>query len=236
MERKMIMERKALVLAMVAVMVLGWGISVGAAAAPAAAAETKGQVTLSWDQFVKITGYDPTKKGGQVITVKWDEIEKLLGVKKIDRVGAAATVDLPWTEFRALLEYSVKAGKGDTTPPPTDYVVTSGTYEGTLSGDSAEFTATIEINVLREKGWKRIPVLPATVALRSSKLPDGVHLNVQGSNYEILTNKTGKIPVQLTFAVAITKSGGMNSVSFARALSGPAWSSSQSTATRWTSR
>jgi len=214
------MERKAIIWAMVTVMVLGWGVSVGAAAAPAAAAETKGQVTLSWDQFVKITGYDPTKKGGQVITVKWDEIEKLLGVKKIDRVGAAATVDLPWTEFRALLEYSVKAGKGDTTPPPTDYVVTSGTYEGTLSGDSAEFTATIEINVLREKGWKRIPVLPATVALRSSKLPDGVHLNVQGSNYEILTNKTGKIPVQLTFAVAITKSGGMNSVSFARALSG----------------
>jgi len=217
----MIMERKAIIWATVAVMVLALGVSVDAAAPPAAAAAaTKGQVTLSWDQFVKITGYDPTKKGGQVITVKWDEIEKLLGVKKIDRVGAAATVDLPWTEFRALLEYSVKAGKGDTSPPPTDYVVTSGTYEGTLSGKSAEFTATIELNVLREKGWKRIPVLPATVALRSSELPDGVHLNVQGSNYEVLTNKTGKIPVKLTFAVAITKSGGMNSVSFSRALSG----------------
>jgi len=214
------MERKAIIWAAVAVMVLGWGVSAGAAAPAAPAAETQGQVTLSWDQFVKITGYDPTKKGGQVITVKWDEIEKLLGVKKIDRVGAAATVDLPWTEFRALLEYSVKAEKGDTTPPPADYVVTSGTYEGTLSSDSAEFVATMEINVLREKGWKRIPVLPAAVALKSSKLPDGVHLNVQGANYEILTNKTGKIPVQLTFAVAVTKSGGMNSVSFARALPG----------------
>jgi len=214
------MERKAIILAAVAVMVLALGVSVDAAAPPAPGAETKGQVTLSWDQFVKITGYDPAKKGGQVITVKWNEIEKLLGVKKIARVGAAATVDLPWTEFRALLEYSVKAGKTDTTPPPTDYVVTSGAYEGTLSGDSAEFVATIELNVLREKGWKRIPVLPATVALRSSKLPDGVHLNVQGRNYEVLTNKTGKIPVQLTFAVAITKSGGMNSVNFARTLSG----------------
>ena len=214
------MERKAIIWATVAVMVLGWGVSAGAAAPPAAAAESKGQVTLSWDQFVKITGYDPTKKGGQVITVKWDEIEKLLGVKKIDRVGAAATVDLPWTEFRALLEYSVKAGKGDTTPPPTDYVVTSGDYTGTLSGESAEFVATIELDVLREKGWKRIPVLPATVALKSSKLPDGAYLNVQGANYEVLTNKTGKIPVQLTFAVAITKSGGMNSVNFARSLPG----------------
>ena len=214
------MKRKAIILAAVCAMVLGWGSLSDAAAPPKAAADDAGQVTLSWSQFVKITGYDPTKKGGQVITVKWAEVEKLLGVKKIDRVGAAATVDLPWTEFRALLEYSVKKDKPDTAPPPTDYIVTSGTYAGTLSADSAKFIATIELNVLQEKGWKRIPVLPATVALESSKLPEGVHLNVQGANYEILTNKSGKISVELTFAVAVTKSGGTNSVGFTRALAG----------------
>ena len=212
------MKRNAMVLAVIGAMVLGWS---GIAAAAEPKPDGKGQVTLSWDQFVKITGYDPAKKkGGQVITVKWDEIEKLLGVKKIDRMGAATTVDLPWTEFRALLEYSVKKDKTDATPPPTDYVVTSGAYEGVLSGKGAEFTANIEINILREKGWKRIPVLPAAVALKSSKLPEGVHLNVQGSNYEILTNKTGKISAQLVFNVAVTKSGGANSVSFTRTLSG----------------
>jgi len=199
-------------------MVLGWAGQLGAAQP---AADDKGQVTLSWAQFVKITGYDPTKKGGgQVITVKWDEIEKLMGVKKIDRVGAAATVDLPWTEFRALLEYSVNKGKPDTSPPPTDYVVTASTYEGTLGGKSAEFTASMEINILRDKGWKRIPILPATVALKDPKLPEGVHLNVQGANYELLTNKTGKISVQLAFTVAVTKSGGANSVGFTRTLPG----------------
>jgi hypothetical protein len=218
MERKMIMERKAIILVTVCAMVLALGVSIGSAAPPVV--DAKGQVTLSWDQFVKITGYDPSKKGGQVITVKWDEIEKLLGVKKIARVGAAATVDLPWKEFRALLEYSVKKDKTDKAPPPTDYVVTSTTYEGTLSGDNAEFTATMEINVLKEKGWKRIPIIPVTVALKSSKLPEGVHLNVHGSNYEILTTKTGKIPVQLKFAVAVTKSGGANSVNFNRVVPG----------------
>ena len=213
------MKRNAMVMAVMGAMVLGLcGLS--EAAAPPKPASADGQVTLSWAQFVKITGYDPTKKGGQVITVKWNEVEKLLGVKKIARVGAAATVDLPWTEFRALLEYSVKKDKVDATPPPTEYIVTAGTYEGTLSADSAEFTATIELNILKEKGWKRIPVLPATVALKSSKLPEGVHLNVQGSNYEIITDKTGKIPISLTFAVAVTKSGGANSVGFTRTLQG----------------
>ncbi|MDP6637473.1 MAG: hypothetical protein QGG42_21450 [Phycisphaerae bacterium] len=212
------MKRKATILVVICAMVLVWGGQVGAAA-PKAAAGDGGQVTLSWDQFVKITGYDPTKKGGQVITVKWAEIEKLLDVKKIDRVGAAATVDLPWTEFRALLEYSVKKGKPGS-PPPADYVVTSGAYDGVLTEKGAAFTAVIEINILREKGWKRIPVLPATVALRSSKLPEGVHLNVQGSSYELLTEKTGKIPVELVFEVAVTKSGGTNSVTFTRTLPG----------------
>ncbi len=212
------MKRNAMILVTVGAMILSFGVSIVSAAPPAV--DAKGQVTLSWDQFVKITGYDPSKKGGQVITVKWDEIEKLLGVKKIDRVGAAATVDLPWKEFRALLEYSVRKDKTDKAPPPTDYVVTSTAYDGVLSGDNAEFTATMEINVLKEKGWKRIPILPATVALKSSKLPEGVHLNVQGGYYEILTTKTGKIPVTLKFAVAVTKSGGANSLGFTRVVSG----------------
>jgi len=213
------MERKAIMLAAVVVVLAAQLCPAGAAAPKAPAADAKGQVILSWDQFVKITGYDPAKKGGQVITVKWSEMEKLLGVKKIARVGDAATVDLPWTEFRALLEYSVKKDK-PADPPPADYVVVSGSYEGTLAADSAEFTVTAEINILREKGWKRIPILPATVALKSSKLPDGVHLNVQGNNYELLTPKTGKITAVLTFAVSVTKSGGGSSVNFARVLPG----------------
>jgi len=213
------MKRSVMISAVVCAMVLGLCGPV-LAAAPKAAPDDGGQVTLSWAQFVKITGYDPTKKGGQVITVKWAEIEKLLDVKKIDRVGDAATVDLPWTEFRALLEHSVRKGKGSTAPPPADYVVLGGTYDGTLTEKGAVFTATIEVNVLREKGWKRIPVFPATVALKSSKLPEGVHLNVQGAGYELLTEKTGKISAEFTFAVAVTKSGGANAVSFVRTLPG----------------
>ena len=76
-------------------------------AAPAAAQEPpvdvgRGKITLSWDEFVKITGYDPARKDGQVLTVPWSEVENLLGVK-VEKVGEGATVDLPWQEFKALL-------------------------------------------------------------------------------------------------------------------------------------
>ena len=196
-------------------------ITTGMMAAPPTPAEGS-KVVLTWKEFVKITGFDPTGKsgGGQVIKVPWSDIEKLLDVK-VDRVGTDATVDLPWKEFKALLEYSVKTKKVDKKPaPPADFIVSDSLYTGTLSPDGAVFTLDLKVNILKDKGWKRIPVLPATVALKSSTLPEGVHLNVYGSYYELLTAKTGEIAVQLTFATAVTKSAGTNIVSFARPAAG----------------
>ena len=77
----------------------------------------RGQVTLSWDEFVQITGYDPARKGGQVVTVPWKDVESMLGVK-VERVGKATTVDLPWRDFKALLEWSVKRQEPKAKPAP----------------------------------------------------------------------------------------------------------------------
>ena len=175
----------------------------------------KGQVILSWDEFVKITGFDPSKKpdGQDVLTVPWAEVKKLLGVK-VDILDKD-TVDLPWQEFKKLLEWSVqrKVPKPDV-PPPTDYIVASSHYEGKLSADGATFTMKVALEILRKKGWKRIPVLPSTVAVTRAKLPEGVHLNSTGGNYEILTEKSGSVPIELDFAVAVRKSAGTNHLNF----------------------
>ena len=65
----------------------------------------RGQVVLTWDEFVKITGYDPSKKGQQVVTIPWKEVESLLGVELKGKVPMDRTmVDLPWADFKALLE------------------------------------------------------------------------------------------------------------------------------------
>ncbi|MBL7133909.1 MAG: hypothetical protein ISS78_07415 [Phycisphaerae bacterium] len=210
------MKRMVTMLMVVAVAATGlWA----APPKPEPAVNGKGQVILSWDEFVKITGFDPLKQkvqGRQVIKVPWADIEKLLGVK-VENVGKVTTVDLPWQEFKALLEYSVRKDKPKDDPPvPTDYIVASSSYEGTLSAEGAEFVLTLKLNVLKKKGWKRIPLLPATVALKDSTLPAETYLNVSGKSYELLTEKSGPLEVKLTFASAVTKTAGTNRVQFDR--------------------
>ena len=186
-------------------------------AKPPELGEGKGQVTLSWDEFVKITGYDPARKGAQVLTIPWSQVEELTGLK-VEGAVKNATVDLPWNEFKALLQWSMK--REETAPPPTDHIVQSSQYAGVLSGDGANFTLAAKLNILRKKGWKRIPLLPATVALTKSTLPAGVFLNAAGANYELLTEETGPIDVTVEFSVAVKKSAGINQVNFNRILPG----------------
>jgi len=182
-------------------------------------AASKGQVTIGWAEFVKITGYDPMKAGGQMLSIPWPEVQKLIGVK-VQGIGEGTIVDLPWKEFKALLEWSIQREAGETAPPPTDFIVTSSQYAGTLSSKSAAMTLNAKINILRKKGWKRIPVLPLTVALGKTTLPKGVFLNATGGSYELLTEASGEIDVVIEFSAAVKSNGGINSVSFSRVLTG----------------
>ena len=71
------------------------------------------------------------------------------------------TVDLPWNDFKSLLEWSVrrKQGGGERLRRP-DALVSSSQYEGVLTGDEAAFTLKLKLNVLRKTGWKRIAACP----------------------------------------------------------------------------
>ncbi len=189
-------------------------------AAPVKLAEGRGQVILSWNEFVRITGYDPSNKGSQVLTIPWEEVERLLGVDRIERVGKGATVDLPWREFKALLEWSLRRSDAETAPPPTDFVVAHSEYAGVLSGEKAEFELSLEIEILREKGWKRIPVLTNDVAVTEADLPEGVYLNNNGSVYELLTSKSGRIEATVEFTAAVQSQAGVRRVQFQRVLPG----------------
>jgi hypothetical protein len=188
-----------------------------AGVAVAAEDEKNGQVTLSMEMFKNITGWDGKAKPGEIV-IPWEEVRKLLDVD-VQGMGGA-TVKLPWKQFRSLVEWSIaRKGGVDATPPPTDYVVTNATFSGTLGKKVANFTADLKVNVLRKKGWKRIGVMPAGVALSKAEVKDG-HLNVRGGTYEILTQATGEMPVKLEFAAAVEESAGKSTVSFSRVPSG----------------
>ncbi len=182
-----------------------------------AAGGGKSQVILSWDEFVKITGYDPTKKGGpQVLTITWKEMETLLGVKvEGGKVGNKATIDIPWNEFKALLQWSVARAKPKDVTPPADYIVLDREYSGTITDETATLVRKLKVEVLRKKGWTRIPVLPGTVAVTKSTLPPkDVYLSSAKGGYEVLTSTPGTLDITLEFAAKVVKSAGTNRVSF----------------------
>ncbi|MDP6380037.1 MAG: hypothetical protein QF662_01725, partial [Phycisphaerae bacterium] len=183
----------------------------------------KGRVILGWDEFRKVTRFDAKRLpdgAGQTITLPWKEVEELLDIK-IQNMGKTR-IEIPWAEFKALLKWSLERKKPEDkkAPPPTDYVISSSDYAGTLSRDGGEFTLTMEIDILKEEGWKRVRLLPATVALKKATLPEGAYLNVHARYYEMMTLGKGKMPVKLTFAASVQEDGGINRLAFGRVPAG----------------
>ena len=209
---------------MLAALVVAVLVSVSAEAAapkpqpPAAAAAGDDKVTLSWEKFKEVTGLsedDLKAREAGTFTLSWEEVQDLLGIK-IEKVGGAK-LRIPWQEFKTLLLWSIQQKKPETPPPPTDFAITSAEYAGDLSKDGAVFTATFKISILKEKEWKVIPLLPATVAIQSVTLPAGAYLTLEKSHYQVMTAAAaGDIEVKVTFAVAVQEQAGSLSLKFDR--------------------
>ena len=185
---------------------------------PAAPADGDNKVTLSWEKFKAVTGLsedDLKAREAGAFTLSWQEVQDLLGIK-IEKVGQAK-LRIPWQEFKTLLLWSIQQKKPETPPPPTDFAVTSAEYAGDLSKDGAVFTATFNISILKEKDWKVIPLLPATVAIQSVTLPAGAYLRLEKSHYQVMTAAgAGDIEIMVVFAVAVQEQAGSLSLKFDR--------------------
>jgi hypothetical protein len=182
----------------------------------------EGRVVLSWDTFKEVTKWDearpPAEEPG-VFTLSWEEVQDLLGIK-IENV-AQAKVRIPWQEFKALLVWSIEKKKApEAAPPPTDWMIAAAVYEGQLTKDGAIFDATFHVRILKEKDWKTIPLLPASVAVQEATLPPGAYLRLSGGFYELITDQTGALEVKVKFSTAVAESAGSNTASFERVPSG----------------
>ncbi|MFC1497078.1 hypothetical protein ACFLS1_01210 [Verrucomicrobiota bacterium] len=104
-------------------------------------------------------------------------------------------------------------------PAPWDapYIITATEYDGTeVSEEGANFKATYHIDIESKDTWKKIPLIPATVAIIDSDLPSDAYLVLSDGHYTMLTRKNGKIDVSITFSVAVSEVGSGHKVAFAR--------------------
>ena len=126
----------------------------------------------------------------------------------------AARVVLPWSDFQSLYEKGMAPEK----PPevaPHDFTLSRVQLSGEADGESALFTAKVRIDVLKEHGWIRVPVLPGQVALRRARIGGrDASLLFDGSWYQLVTDQKGAIDLELEFAVSTFESAGEHGFSF----------------------
>jgi len=213
--------------------VMWLGVAALLAACPAARAQNQkpeeaapldeeGRVILSWETFKDVTKWEegrPAEEPG-VFTLSWEEVRDLLGIEMKNVQMDKTKLRIPWQEFKALLEWSITKKKEPVAAPPTDWTITAAVYEGQLTKDGAIFDATFHIRILKEKEWKTVPLLPASVAVAEATLPEGAYLRLSGGYYELITAGTGAQEVKVKFSTAVTESAGSNTAGFERVPSG----------------
>lgn len=110
--------------------------------------------------------------------------------------------------------------------PPRESALASSRYKGEVVFEdgkphAAVFRAKQHIEVFRTKGWARVPLLPATVALQSAKIGGKeAPVVIEGGFYTLVTDRRGAFDLELQFGVAVTTSEGQSTISFQLAPSG----------------
>jgi hypothetical protein len=109
---------------------------------------------------------------------------------------------------------------------PHPFALSSANYRGEVVVEEGVprtvfFDARLQIDVLAKKGWVRVPLLPASVALESAKIA-GKEASVvlEGGWYVLVTDRRGPLALDLQFAAAIESVDGRNRVEFPLAPSG----------------
>lgn len=109
---------------------------------------------------------------------------------------------------------------------PHGHAIASARYRGEVTVEegkplSATFGARMHVEVLRKKGWARVPILPATVALSSAKIAGReAAVVIENDYYTLVTDRRGAFDLDVEFAASVTTAQGRSVVGFDLAPSG----------------
>jgi hypothetical protein len=104
--------------------------------------------------------------------------------------------------------------------PPRDHTVSAANYDGEVLFEdgkpyAARFTAKMKVSVLAKKGWARVPLLPATVAVESAKIGGKeAPVVIENGFYTLVTDRRGDFDVNIVFGAAVQTAEGSSRVDF----------------------
>jgi hypothetical protein len=119
-----------------------------------------------------------------------------------------------------------KAKTEEPEQPPRTHALSSAAYVGEVliqDGEPrfARFDATLRVEVLQKKGWARIPVLPATVALHTATVNGKeVAMVIEEGFYTLITEQKGAFNLELDFGASVSTTNGQSQIAFELAGSG----------------
>ena len=129
-------------------------------------------------------------------------------------------VVIPWSDFKTLYERGMAPVEKPETAP-RDFALSKATYSGRLEGDTVVFSARMRVDVLKDKGWVSVPLLPTAAALRQARIGGtDAPIYMDGGWYRLVTDRRGTVTVDLEFAVTAWDSAGQRGFGFTMAPSG----------------
>ena len=162
----------------------------------------------------------------QTIYVPYEELREVF-----ERDGRG--VFLPYDKFQQLWKQAREnQPKKPDLKAPLGALITDIESTATLGKEIVNVDATIKIELLQE-GWHRVPLRLAQTAIRTATIDDQEAriVSVKNGQYELLvshdSDKPKTIELELSYAKALTKTGGQSSVGF---------QSPQAPVNRWTIR
>jgi hypothetical protein len=104
--------------------------------------------------------------------------------------------------------------------PPRDHAIASSFYRGEVLFEdgkpyAARFQATFKVRPLKKKGFARIPILPATVAIESATIEGrDAPVVIENGFYNLITERRTDFDLEVVLGAGVTTTEGRSQVTF----------------------
>ena len=159
---------------------------------------------------------DASPDDGEAAVEQWDRLI-YVPFKELQKVfdNQTSSAVIPYAQYVELLQTYLNRHATDVNGP--DAVITQSAFTSTVEKDVVRIQAEFRINVLKEKGWARLPMAFGNAAVGKVTAGDETRAILQGigtGRYSLLLNGQGEQSVTIELLAAVTTSPEARSFQF----------------------